>query len=52
MKLEKVYNNSHQKKYAMKKSTILKIGSKSFNNFYLEFIKLVTKFKFKKEMLL
>ena len=40
------------KKYAMKKFRELKMGSGSFNAFYLEFIKLATKLKFIKEILL
>ena len=51
-KLEKVYGNSHCKKYAIEKFRELKMGSRSFNAFYSKFIKLAAKLKFTKKMLL
>ena len=51
-KLEKVYGNSYCKKYTKEKFRESKIGSESFNTFYSEFIKLVAKLKFRKEILL
>ena len=52
IKLEKVYNNLYCKKYTIKKFRELKIGLGFFNVFYLEFIKLIAKFNFIKEILL
>lgn len=52
IKLKKVYGNSYCKKLAMEKFKELKIGSRSFNVFYLKYNKLITKFEFIKEMLL
>ena len=51
-KLEEVYDNPHYKKYAMEKFKKLKMGLGFFNTFYSEFIKLVVKLEFIKEMLL
>ena len=52
IKFEKVYGNLYCKKHTIKNFKELKIGSKFFNTFYSKFIKLVTKLKFTKEMLL
>ena len=51
-KLEKVYGNLYCKKYIMEKFQKLKIGSRFFNIFYSEFIKLAVKFKLTKKILL
>lgn len=51
-KLKEVYGDSHCKKQIGKKFRRLKIGTRSFNAFYSEFIRLLTKRKFTKEMLL
>ena len=51
-KLEKVYGDPHCKEHAIEKSRELKMGSSSFNAFYLEFIKLAAKLEFIKEILL
>ena len=51
-KLEEVYGDLHRKEHVIEKFKELKMGSGSFNAFYLEFIKLATELEFTKEMLL
>ena len=51
-KLKEVYGNFYCKKHTITKFKELKMGSKSFNIFYLKVIKLAAKFEFTKEMLL
>ena len=51
-KLEEVYGNPYRKKHAMEKFTKLKMGSRSFNVFYSEFIKLAAELESIKEILL
>lgn len=48
-KLKKVYGDLHCKEYIIEKFKKLKISSKSFNTFYLKFIKLTTKLKYTKK---
>ena len=49
IKLKEVYGNPYYKNHIIEKFKELKIGTKSFNTFYSEFIKLAVKLKFKKK---
>lgn len=51
-KLKKVYSNFHCKQYAIEKFKKLMMSLGFFNTFYLEFIKLATRLKITKKILL
>lgn len=50
--LEDIFGNPHQKKHVVEKFRDLKIGISSFNDFYSEFIRLVSDLKYTSEMII
>ena len=50
--LEDIFGNLHRKKHAMEKFRDLKMGARSFNNFYSEFIRLASELEYTSEMLI